>query len=572
MPRARYPRAPASSPRRQRDREHAIDSDRPRAPVALLPPKITVPVVLLCALPLVLKLVGVDLGSAPPPRDAGGLALLSGDELSMALHRALRGAFVHALLDWTAVLLALVTGVLALGLYRLRRQTVTAVVGLAMFGAGLMDAFHTLAAHRLILPNAVTGDYVSFSWAVSRFYQAGMLLLGTATFVVLPKLGRRASAWGLTLVGLGFGGAAWVLINVLVATEKIPPMVYPGALFPRPWDILPMMFFGIAGVSVLPRLHRALPSVFTHALLFSSIPNVTAELHMALGSHSLLDHDHNAAHALRVLAYAVIAVGIAVDYLDQHRRVQRQSLELTAGVAAIGMLNQDLRRTVAELEQFAYAASHDLKAPLRGISSICAWLEEDLADGNTADFPEHLALMRRRVRRMERLLADLRAWSRVGRVESQVREVDLGELVDGVIELVAPPEGFVIERQAELPRLRTAAGALEQVLLNLFTNAVKHHDRDSGHVWLRCKRRGDGLDFEVADDGPGIPAEYRDKALQVFKTLRPRDEVEGSGMGLAITKKIVEGAGGRIEIGDNEPRGAVFRFRWPLTWPQRSAP
>ncbi|RME26892.1 MAG: hypothetical protein D6798_05760 [Deltaproteobacteria bacterium] len=373
-------------------------------------------------------------------------------------------------------------------------------------------------------------------------------------------------------MGLGFGGAAWVLVNVLVATEQIPAMVHPGALFPRPWDILPLLLFAIAAISVLPRLHRALPSVFTHALLFSTIPNVAAELHMALGSHALLDHDHNAAHGLRLLAYAVIAGGIAVDYLDQHRRVERQSYELTAALAAIGALNQHLQRTVDELEQFAYAASHDLKAPLRGISSICAWLEEDLAEGNTADLPGHIALMRRRVRRMERLLADLRAWSRVGRVDTQVREVDLGELVDGVIELVAPPEGFVIERQPDLPRLVTAAGALEQVLLNLCTNAVKHHDRDRGHVRVRCRRRGDWLEFEVADDGPGIPAEYRDKVMQVFKTLRPRDDVEGSGMGLAIARKIVETAGGRIEIGDNEPRGAVFRFRWPLSWPSRRAP
>ncbi|RME28792.1 MAG: hypothetical protein D6798_01530, partial [Deltaproteobacteria bacterium] len=183
-------------------RESTIDTDRARAPVALLPRTITVPVVVLCALPVLLRLAGVDLGSAPPPREAGGLAVLSGDELVMAMHRALRGSFVHALLDWTAVILAVVTGLLALGLYRVRRQSVTAVVGMAMFGAGLMDAFHTLAAQRLILPNAQTGDYVSFSWAVSRVYLAGMLLVGTAFFVILPGLGRRVSAWGLTLVGL----------------------------------------------------------------------------------------------------------------------------------------------------------------------------------------------------------------------------------------------------------------------------------------------------------------------------------------------------------------------------------
>ncbi len=525
--------------------------------------------VLLCTLPLLLRLLGVDLGSAPPPHDADSFALRTGPELTDALHRALRGSFVHSLLDWTAVVLALVTGVLALGHYRLRREPVTAVVGMAMLGAGLMDAFHTLAADRLLLPNVSSGDYISFSWAVSRTYNATMLLLGTSFFVLWPALGRRMNARALAAVGIGFAGAAWLLINALVATSRIPPMVFPGELFPRPWDILPTLVFALAAVSVLPRLHRALPTVFTHALLFSTVPQVAAELHMALGSHALLDHDHNAAHGLRLLAYAVLAVGVGVDYLDQHRRVQRQSLELAGAVAAVAVLNRDLRETVDELEQFAYAASHDLKAPLRAISSISAWLEEDLQTGNTQDFPEHIRLMRTRVRRLERLLEDLRSYSRIGRADAAQREVDLGLLIDEVVEMVAPPSGFTVQRQGAFPTFVTAAGPLEQVLLNLVNNAVKHHDRPEGLIVITCSELPHHFLLQVADDGPGIPAEYRDRVQQVFKTLRPRDDVEGSGMGLAIVRKIVEGAGGRLEIGDNVPRGAVFRVRWPRVWPAR---
>lgn len=535
----------------------------------MLPREITVLVAVACVLPLALKLLGVDLGFEPPPQDGATLALRQGQELVDALHRALRGSFVHLLLDWTAVLLALVTGVLAMGHYRMRRDAVTAVVGMAMLAAGIVDAFHSLAASQVLLPLAATGEYVPFSWAISRSWHAGVLMLGALLFVLRPAAAEVMGPRLLGALGLGMGGLAWVLVNGLVAMERVPTMVRPGALFPRPWDIIPILIYVLAAASVFPRLHRRRPSVFTHALLFSTVPQVAAELHMALGSHALLDHDHVSAHFLRLVGYAVLAAGIAVDYLDQHRRVKRQQVELAAAVAAVGLLNQQLRRTVDELEQYTYAASHDLKAPLRAVASICAWLEEDLAAGQTDKLPEHLALMRSRIVRMERLLADLRAYARIGRSEVVVREVHTRELVEGMVQAIAPPPGFQVELQGDFPVLRTAAGPLEQVLQNLVTNAIKHHGGDRGHVLVRAAPGADFVHFDVVDDGPGIPAEYRERVFQVFKTLRPRDEVEGSGMGLAIVKKIIEGAGGRITLEEAEGGGAAFRFTWPVAWPER---
>jgi signal transduction histidine kinase len=100
-------------------------------------------------------------------------------------------------------------------------------------------------------------------------------------------------------------------------------------------------------------------------------------------------------------------------------------------------------------------------------------------------------------------------------------------------------------------------------LLNLIGNAVKHHDRAQGRVQVRCGVRGDAYVFSVADDGPGIPAEYHQRVFQMFQTLRPRDAVEGSGMGLALVRRIVEGGNGSVWVEPNAPRGSVFRFTWP---------
>ncbi|NOY26556.1 MAG: hypothetical protein GXP62_11840 [Oligoflexia bacterium] len=541
----------------------------PADPPVLLPRAITVPVVLACLAPILLRALGVDLGSTPLPNDADALALLRGAHLDDALFGLMRGAFVHLVLDWSAVLLALGAGVLALLRHSLRRDAVTAVLGLAMLGAGIVDAFHALVASHILLPAAAShGDPVALSWVISRAWHAGALTLGASIFVLWPAQAQRFGSRALAVVGLAFGGGAWLLVNVLVATASLPTMVHRGALVPRPWDLLPLVLYLVAAGIVLPRLHRQVPSVFTAALLFACIPNAAAELHMMLGAHRPFDSHDNAAHLMRLLAYGVVAAGLVIDYLDQHRRVHAQARDLAASVHAVGLLNKNLHRTVDDLEQFAYAASHDLKAPLRAVASICSWLDEDLKAGRMDDVSAHLTLMRGRVGRAERLLEDLRAYARLGRLAPVITTVNTGALVDSVVDVLAPPAGFSVTRSGRFPTITTARVRLEQVFLNLLGNAIKHHDQPDGRVVVRAEQGPDFIDFLVMDDGPGIPAEHRERVFVVFKTLRPRDDVEGSGMGLAIVKKTVEAAGGRIRLSDNVPRGCVFRFSWPKVWPK----
>jgi signal transduction histidine kinase len=104
---------------------------------------------------------------------------------------------------------------------------------------------------------------------------------------------------------------------------------------------------------------------------------------------------------------------------------------------------------------------------------------------------------------------------------------------------------------------------LEMVLRNLIGNAVKHHHREDGRIVIRTRDLGDWLEFLVEDDGPGIHPMYHKRIFELFQTLHPRDQVEGSGMGLAIVKKLVESQGGIIELDSAEGKGARFRFTWP---------
>lgn len=224
---------------------------------------------------------------------------------------------------------------------------------------------------------------------------------------------------------------------------------------------------------------------------------------------------------------------------------------------------RELERSNKELATFAYVASHDLRSPLRGISQLAEWITEDMPDQMPEEIAGHLKLMRSRVARMERLLDDLLAYSRVGRLEGDVAEVDVARMCREVFDLIAPPEGFGLDLAPDLPCFTTRATPLAQVFQNLIGNAVKHHDRDTGTISVSARAIAGGYVFTVADDGPGISPQFHDRIFALFQTLRPRDEVEGSGMGLALVRKLVEIYGGRVAVASDGVRGTAFTFTWP---------
>jgi PAS domain S-box-containing protein len=225
--------------------------------------------------------------------------------------------------------------------------------------------------------------------------------------------------------------------------------------------------------------------------------------------------------------------------------------------------NQRLQRSNRDLEDFAYIASHDLKTPLDGIKSAALWLEEDLQDLSD-ESRKLLGLMRSRINRMERLLDDLLTYSRVGRTDTAVSETKLADIFANIIEVLSPPAHIQVRVEGELSVIATASAQLEQVLRNLINNAIKHHDKQSGEVVLSGTRVGNFVEFVVRDDGPGILPQFHAKIFQLFQTLKRRDEVEGSGMGLAIVKKLVEQQNSCITVhSQGNGTGAQFRFQWP---------
>lgn len=221
-----------------------------------------------------------------------------------------------------------------------------------------------------------------------------------------------------------------------------------------------------------------------------------------------------------------------------------------------------LKRINEELNNFAYAASHDLKSPLRGIDQLAIWLQEDSGDTLSANAGEHLRLMHSRIHRMERLLDDLLAYSRIGRSEHELVSVNTRVLVLEIFDLMASTKAIKLVVDDNLPTLQTRKVPLELVFRNLISNAIKHHHRPHGTIHISARQSANEVEFAVKDDGPGIPAEHQTRVFGMFQTLKPRDEVEGSGIGLALVKKAVEATGGKITLESDEKNGCTFRFTW----------
>ena len=277
----------------------------------------------LCLLPLLLNLVGIDFASVITP--------INSNEPIEANHLfyALAGALQHTLLEWSAVVLALLTFILALVHYQIHKDIAIPIMGMAIFCAGSVDAFHTLAATRIISAQAANTDFIPFTWAFSRIFNASIMIIGTLICFVLyarknqakiaielssqqVKSSNKKDYQILLLIGICFISFAYVSVHIAANSTSLPQTMFKQALITRPYDVLPLGLFIFAG-SLFINLYKQSPSVAKYGLLLSVIPEVTTQIHMAFGSTALFDNDFNIAHSLKILAYGCVFSGLLFD-------------------------------------------------------------------------------------------------------------------------------------------------------------------------------------------------------------------------------------------------------------------
>jgi signal transduction histidine kinase len=262
---------------------------------------------------------------------------------------------------------------------------------------------------------------------------------------------------------------------------------------------------------------------------------------------------------------------LARDVDSMRRRIVADLAEVQAARGEIERTNALLEQQAAELvrsngdlEQFAYVASHDLQEPLRKVSSFCQLLQRRYAGQLDERADQYIEFAVNGAQRMQRLINDLLAFSRIGRVTTGFTDVDLGRIVADIAADIADAE----ITWAPLPVVRGEEALLATLMTNLIGNSLKFRRPDvAPRIRVRCRQIGDDWEIGVEDNGIGIDAEFADKVFVIFQRLHGRDDYPGTGIGLAVAKKIVEYHGGTIWFDPEYAGGAAIRFTLPVAAP-----
>ncbi|MBN2019804.1 MAG: GHKL domain-containing protein [Sedimentisphaerales bacterium] len=259
-----------------------------------------------------------------------------------------------------------------------------------------------------------------------------------------------------------------------------------------------------------------------------------------------------------------------VELEKSKRQLQQEVNQRIKAEKSLEKLNTDLKATVSrlirsnrQLRQFAHLTAHDLKTPLRGIGTLAQWLLTDYYDKFDDNGRKHLNLLVKRIQRIDKIINVILQYSTIARIKHNERLVDSNGPLGEAILQVQPPPNIKITVQKRLPTVICNEKHINLVFYNLIDNAVKFMNKPEGHIIIDCSEEKNHWTFSVSDNGPGIEKQHFDRIFHLFQTLDDDDDVPGMGVGLSITKKIIELYDGKIWLTSEPGRGSTFFFTLP---------
>jgi PAS domain S-box-containing protein len=272
----------------------------------------------------------------------------------------------------------------------------------------------------------------------------------------------------------------------------------------------------------------------------------------------------------QVISVSINAGKVMIDQTKYLLAIFRDITERKKAEKAIENLNKDLKSTVAlltqsnrQLNEFAYLAAHDLKTPLRGISTLAQWLVDDYEEKFDDKGRQQINLLVKRVERMNELINAILRYSTITRNRHNEHPVDLNTLVETILVEVRPPPNIKITINKNLPVVICDQTHLQQVFYHLLANAIRFMDKSEGNIAIDYADKDDVWEFSISDNGPGIAPQHFERIFRLFQTLAPHDESESTGIGLTVTKKIVELYNGKIWVESEPGQGSTFFFTLP---------
>lgn len=330
-------------------------------------------VVAICLLPFILIMSGVDFGTHAVCPVADEFVGLRQPARIDVMHHTLAGSFVHTILEWSAFCVAIFTVSLSFVHYKLRGDIATPIIGVAFFTAGCMDAFHTLAADRLIDSVAENRNLIPFTWAICRIFNVLITASGVGFFLLFRNRIKAGSGFGVVIgISLLFGCIAYAIIHICATSAGLPQTMFPDAVVTRPYDIAPLILFAAAGGALFMRFYRIKPSLFSCSIVISVIPHTATQAYMAFGSTELFDSYFNVAHFLKIVAYTVPLTGMIFDYILTFQTERSTALRLKAEMARREESERILQASTVYADKIVQAMTSSLivSAPDGKIKSV----------------------------------------------------------------------------------------------------------------------------------------------------------------------------------------------------------
>lgn len=522
--------------------------------IAKLPKSIIVATIIISILPFILQVTFINFGNPT----ITSLSEYNFDEINIRsfFFKRYIGVFVHLILEWSAVTIALTTAILSFVQYKMTGNTTAPIIGIALFFSGCLDAFHTLAATKIIESFAINDNFIPFTWTLSRIFNATILLLGIALVIlykdIIQKYRKNHILWVICFIVFII---AYSIVHYCAITPSLPHTTFPDHFISRPYEMIPLVIYILLGKVILPKLNKKDPGIFVEALMWSMIPAIATQLHMALGFTRLFDGHFNIAHFLKAVSYIVPFIGIIMDYMSMYQFEALRIEEMEKAQKVLEGKN-------SELEQFAFITSHDLQEPLRTISSFSDLLQLQNNNELNEESKKFIYYMGQASKRMSMLIHGLLEYSRIGQ-NRELQEVNLNEILNQVQEdmQVRINETNAIIEFVDLPNIYGYPLELRLLFQNLISNSIKFKKPyEAPFIKISSSNIDSEWMFGIQDNGIGIDEKYLKKIFIIFQRLSAKNDGKGTGIGLAHCQKIVNLHHGQIWVESKIGVGSTFYF------------
>jgi len=289
-------------------------------------------VLLFCISPVILTIFGFNFGLTANVMDPYRVMKMFDFEHDDFIREILKGRAIHTIVVSFSIAIAFMTMILAFVDFSIKGEVSTPIVGVALFCAGMFEAFHVLISTRLIESVSQSFQITSFTWFFSRVFHALILIIGVGIFLIRWEFFKdqfnRGARRFVYLISAVFVLLTLLTMVILFFYTELPPVKYPYWNIARVYDLIPLALYLIAGLYLFPLFYKKFPSVFSQTLLLSAIPAAAAQLYMAFGSIELFDNEFNISHIMMAFTYFIPFVGLSMNYLQTHQNERRVNEEL----------------------------------------------------------------------------------------------------------------------------------------------------------------------------------------------------------------------------------------------------